>query len=514
MKKNTHKYVCGLLTLFMTTACQPDADFLDKINPNQVTTETFFQTSNDAISAVNAVYTPLQSGYLYHNSYFNMQDVGIEMSPNSNMPASWHISTYSFDATHETVRNVWRGFYQIIGRANYAIENVSRMQNLTAALKDRLLGEAHFLRGYAFFELAFHYGRVPLRLSVPSDSRAASVPRANTEMEVYQQAIDDLLVAIEKLPVVHTAPADLGRATKGAAVGMLGKLYLYLASPGVNLMGSGYAEAARLFSRLVNSGEFSYALVNNYMDNFTWFNENNQESLFEVQYTNLGGNTGAWNDHDFASVAEGTNRARTFGYLNWFNAYMNPAFVSRFPDTDPRLRFTAYGPPTPAHPEPMTIFGGIAYNRNDWCSRKYHRYDYIRASQEDGDSPINFRVLRYADVLLMYAEVLNELGRTPEAIALVNRVRTRPSVNMPAIPTALSQTEARQAIRNERLWELGLEQTRRKDVLRWGAEAAEAEFDLSGIEAFEYNIHRYLPIPQEEIDFNQALTEADQNPGY
>jgi tetratricopeptide (TPR) repeat protein len=512
--KNIPYYLLVFSFFTGLSACQSEEDFLDKVNPNEVTTETFFETAGDAITAINGAYSPLQSGNLYHNSYFNMLDVGIEMLPNSNMPGSWHISTYSFDATHETPGNVWRGLYQIIGRANFAIQNIQEMENLEGALKNRLLGEAHFLRGWAYFELAFFWGRVPIFLQLPTNSEETNQPRAESELAVYQQAISDFEFAADNLPVVYEDPADVGRATKGAAVGYLGKVHLYLASPGVDLMSDGYQKAEQYFSQLVNSGEYDYALMDDYVDNFTWFAENNQESLFEIQFTDVGGNPFGWSDHDFASVAEGTNRARTFGYLTWFNAYMNPSFVERFSDEDPRLRLTAYGPPTPAHPEPMTVFDGLAYDREDWVSRKYGRYDYIPASQENGDSPINFRVMRYADVLLMYAEALNEQGKTAEAIQYLNQVRQRPSTDLPSLSTSLSQSEAREAIRSERLWELGLEQSRMKDALRWGAAFAEQEYDIAGIETFDYGVHRYMPIPQQEIDRNQALTNADQNPGY
>ncbi len=499
--------------MLFSFGCQLESDFLSLDNPNEVTNANFFKTREDAIGAVNAVYTPLQSGRMYHNSYFNMMDVGIEMSPNSNMPASWHISTYSFDSDHETVRNVWIALYQIIGRANFAIEGISKMENLDPSLKNRLLGEAHFLRGWAYFELVFNYGRVPIILTLPQSAGETNTPRSQTELEVYQQAISDFQIAEANLPVTHSAP-DRGRATKGAAVGYLGKIHLYMASPGVNLDPQGYQKAETYFARLVNGGEFNYRLVPNYIDNHTWFNENNSESLFEVQYNNIGGNSGAWDDHDFATVAEGTNRGRTFAYLVWFNAVMNPSYIARFKDEDPRLRFTAYGPPTPAHPEPMRVFNNVAYNRNDWTARKYGRLDYIPANQENGDSPINFRVLRFADILLMYAEALNEQNKTAQAIPFINQVRQRPSVNMPPLALNLSQAQTRQAIMDERLWEFGLEQIRKKDVLRWGQAVAEAEFRIAGISAFRYNTHRYLPIPLAEIDVNSAIDPEDQNPGY
>jgi hypothetical protein len=441
-------------------------------------------------------------------------DVGIELAPTSNIPSAWHTSTFSYTSTQETIREVWIGLYQIIGRANFAIEGIEKMEagKIDTALKNRLLAEARFLRGWAYFDLAFNWGRVPLTLSVPTTAATSNKPRSQTEKEIYEQAISDFEFAEANLPVSYPS-SDLGRITKGAAVGYLGKIYLYMASPGVNLDPNGYSKAEGYFKRLVEGGEFSYNLVPEYIDNFTWFNENNQESLFEVQYATYGGNSFGFNSHDSRDVAEGTNRSRSWGYLTWFNAMMRPSFVSRFPDTDPRLRYTAYGPPTPAHPEPMKIFGGVAYDKDFWAVRKYERYDYIPASQEVGDSPINFRVLRFADVLLMYAEALNEQGKTPLAIPHINRVRARASVNLPPI-SATDQAGVRQAIRDERLWELGLEQIRKKDVLRWGADVAENEFDISGIEAFDYAIHRYLPIPQSEVDANLSIENTDQNPGY
>lgn len=502
-----------LLALLFSLGCENESDFLSLDNPNEVTNANFFKTSQDAIAAVNATYSVLQGGRMYHNSYFNMNDVGLEMVANSNMPGSWHISTFSFDATHQTITDVWIALYQIIGRANFAIEGISAMNDLNPVLKNRLLGEAHFLRGWAYFELVFNFGRVPVLLSVPKTAAETNNPRSESELEVYQLAIDDFLFAEQNLPVSHTGP-DKGRVTKGAAVGYLGKIHLYMASPGVNLDPQGYQKAETYFTRLVSGGEFSYRLMDDYMENHTWFNENNAESLFEVQYANIGGNTTNWGDHDSANTAEGTNRARTFGYLSWFNALMNPAFIARFSDEDPRLRYTAYGPPTPNHPEPMRIFNNVAYDRADWVSRKYGRYDFIPANQEDGDSPINFRVLRFADVLLMHAEALNEQGKTSSAITFINQVRQRPSVNQPSLPTNLSQSETRQAIMDERLWELGLEQIRRKDVLRWGQAVAEAEFRQAGIPAFTYTIHRYFPIPSAELDVNSAISESDQNPGY
>jgi len=116
--------------------------------------------------------------------------------------------------------------------------------------------------------------------------------------------------------------------------------------------------------------------------------------------------------------------------------------------------------------------------------------------------------------LLMYAEALIEQNKVAQAIPYINRVRQRTSVNMPALSLTLSQEEARTALRNERMYELALEQCRMKDAIRWGAQFAENEFDLSGIEAFEFSKHRYLPIPQSEIDYNLAIDNTDQNPGY
>jgi hypothetical protein len=106
------------LCLIGLSACEKESEFLDKVNPNEVTVATFFKNSTDAMAAVNGVYGPLQSGHLYHNSYYNLFDVGIELAPTSNIPSAWHTSTFSYTSTQETIREVWIGLYQMIGRAN------------------------------------------------------------------------------------------------------------------------------------------------------------------------------------------------------------------------------------------------------------------------------------------------------------------------------------------------------------------------------------------------------------
>jgi hypothetical protein len=258
-------------------ACEKESEFLNKVNPNEVTVTTFFKNSTDAVAAVNGVYGPLQSGHLYHNSYYNLFDVGIELSPTSNIPSAWHTSTYSYTSTQETIREVWIGLYQIIGRANFAIVGIEKMEagKIDETLRNRLMAEARFLRGWAYFELGFNWGRVPLTLSVPTTAATSNQPRSQTEKEIYDQAIRDFEFAAANLPVSYPA-SDVGRITRGAAVGYLGKIYLYMASPGVNLAPDGYSKAEEYFKRLIEGSEFSYNLVPEYMDNFTWFKENNE----------------------------------------------------------------------------------------------------------------------------------------------------------------------------------------------------------------------------------------------
>jgi hypothetical protein len=316
---------------------------------------------------------------------------------------------------------------------------------------------------------------------------------------------------------------DLGRVTQGTAKGFLGKFYLYKKR---------YAEAAAIFKEIIDSGE--YDLVANYRDNGTDKNENNVESLFEVQMqTGIFGG-GNWGNESAGSPnGEGSFRTIEYGLTGFNNVKVTQQFADLM-GTDPRSKDTFYqfGTTYKAARKNGTVVdsayqdfkrdsqgnlildaNGNKQAINGYATRKYNMLD-VRHSEFDnsGDSGINFRVMRFADILLMYAEAVNELnGPTAEVYAAVNRVRNRPSVMAGDLPMGLDKTAMFNAIVKERALEFPLEQIRAKDLRRW--KIAGPILRAQG-KQYRDGVHELLPIPQKEIDANAAIDAGGQNLGY
>src|SRR5690606_14083107 len=339
------------------------------------------------------------------------------------------------------------------------------------------------------------------------------LPELNTLEEVWAQVEIDLTEASQVLPV-QWDDANVGRPTKGAAMAMLGKLYMQKRE---------WQKAKDAFDFLVvGEGSSQYGLVPNYEDNFTHLNENNIESVFEVQFSDV--NKGGEGDDPNANM--GTNRTQFFAprEIGWSDGQARFWIVGEFKkektvdgQIDSRLRHTLF------YPELEEDFGITVYGRawqwgedEAWFS-KYAR-DYMR-NNEDYFSQVNFRMIRYADVLLMYAEALNELGQTTSAVPFVNLVRARSNmaplgVAYPAI--ANNQELFRERLKIERVLELCGESVRWSDLKRWGDldseekinELASRDPDFNN---FEVDKHIRLPLPQIEVENNINLT---QNPNY
>jgi tetratricopeptide (TPR) repeat protein len=327
-------------------------------------------------------------------------------------------------------------------------------------LKARLLAETKFLRALYYWNLVNLWGNVPLQLT-PSNPNV--LPEHAAEAEVWAQIIQDLIEAQPLLPDSYPE-SELGRATSGAAAALLGKCYMQLHR---------WAEAEAEFAKIIASGK--YDLVQNYGDNFKHTTENNIESLFEIQFSDEF--SGPFWDKDLPNTSEGYRRATYFAprfASGNADAHATPWYLEQFflektvdGEYDPRMDVsflwndTTNGQTDP-HYYGKSFRDEMTVNVNDIFSRKYLT-DYYR-EVEDEHSPINFRVIRFADVLLMHAEALNELNRTGEAYPFINRVRQRS--NLAALETVkpnMSQDEMREQIKHERVLELGGEQVRWTD---------------------------------------------------
>jgi hypothetical protein len=498
------------LVLVFGAIASCDEEKLSPVNPNQLSTETFYRTGAQAQAAVNAAYAALQANNLYNREYFFLHDLlsdDVESGGAQLEGPRAQVLNYVFDASNPVVESVWRGWYRVIHFSNLVLENVPNAdQEITEELKSRILGEAYFLRALANFELVSLWGGIPLMTA--SATSPESLPRSS-EDQVYQQIFSDLAEAENRLPLKSTySGADVGRASKGAAQALAAKVHLFRGN---------HAEAKTFLEKVISSNQ--YRLVNRYLDNFEEENENNEESIWEIQMSEAFGGAGGWNA-DGSDIAEVTFRGQEYGPNAWRNLIPNRTLVAEYETVangaaknDPRNSYNFYrvGDTYNSGQSVLTakdVQGDI--NVPSW--RKYQMI-YKRA-QEETQSGINFRVIRYADVLLMMAEVENELSGPAAALPYINQVRTRADVAMPPYPTAQypvsTQQQMLQAIMHERRVELAGEQVRNRDIRRWRRAGKLADEPIPGY-ADRYDL---LPIPQQEIDNNGALTTADQNPGY
>lgn len=471
-------------------------------NPNDLSAETYFKTEAQLTSAVNAIYANLQTRGYYARRYFFMNDLMSQEcfglgSLESTLRA---YIDHSFDPANPGFQFFWESSYQGIAKANFVISNEENFENISDELKKKRLGEAHYLRAHYYFELVSRFGDVPM-ITEPATA-PIGLPRVPKEV-VYQLILSDLTQAINMLPEKDISnAASLGRATKGAAHALKGMVHLFRKE---------YNEAKTDFQAVIDG---PYALVDNYFDNFMEETEHNTESIFEIQFNNAWGGAGSWGTAG-TGVAEVTFRGMEYGFSAWRNVIPSQVLLDEFEDDDPRYGFTFYAPgDTYGANNEFTLeaFVTIPDDLPSW--KKYQRY--YKQEKEDMQSGINFRFMRLANVLLMQAEVLANLDDLSGAIALMNQVRARPSVNLPLYGT--SEMDSRgypvdtkenviKAMQHEKMVELAGEQIRYRDIIRWGLGPVV-------IPNFTAGKNELWPIPQSEIDANSEMTNNDQNPGY
>jgi len=490
--------------LFALTSCE--RNFLSVTDPNRVTTALFWKTEADAKAAILTAYSKLQTFQADWDEWGPNEL--LLATPNlrgdeTKLMVSWGYYTreYTFRprSTDYQTYGIWGDYYSVIDRANLVLENVPGM-SIDATVKNQVLGEAEFLRALSNFFLVNYYGNIVLRTSVPKnpeDYYKAQSPKA----DVYAQIEADLNDAITNLP--QSWPADdAGRATKGAATGLLGKVYLYEKK---------WSQAETEFKKVTMMG---YSLVSNYASLFDGTNENSSESLFEIQFSadKSGGRIEYWGvpdvvrpDQDFFlrpsdwlhslymsdTTATGQKSSRVYGSIV-------------FNDTNS----TIYYFNGKSYAQFMTDLGMTSL-LNKSVFRKYATWDPSWGVDAYFNG-VNYPVLRYADVLLMLAEALNEQGKTAEAIPYVNEVRNRAG----SVPTgAMTQAQLRDHLQNvERPLELGLEGNRFFDLVRWGiVQSAFQAHNRDYATNFRPGIDEIWPIPSTEFDVNPKIV---QNPGY
>jgi starch-binding outer membrane protein, SusD/RagB family len=508
------KIISLLFTLlFVSTACD---DNLDIVNPNQPTVEIYWQTADHAVKGVNAVYSTLHRGGISRWMpfyYIVRSDEGKSTSPATEIVNNMDIfliTDYNFWGAND----IWRDNYVGIFRANQVITFVPEIQ-MEEDLKSRVVGEAKFLRGMFYYHLVTLWGNVPLMLtpSTPSDK-----PVSATIPEVWAQIEADLTDAVNSLPVSYANPDDLGRATKGAAQALLAKALMQQQK---------YDQALVPLEWLVEGeGSTVYDLMPNYRDNFLVNTENNQESVFEWQFQlNPGENHDDDTDSRQDALNYGTSIAQFFGPsgIGWSDGEANRWMIDEFleettvgGERDPRLEASFLFDFTDEDGPVETMIYGQTFeqrygagNQRVWF-RKFqndHWKDF-----EGYNSPNNWRYIRYADVLLMYAEALNATGNTADAYQYVDRVRERAGLApLSDVMPGLDEAAFLEQLKHERLVELSGEGQRWNDLARWGDLGPELADRDPGFNNFVVGKHELIPIPQLDIDFNPSLS---QNPNW
>jgi len=389
------------------------------------------------------------------------------------------------------VLDLWRGPAPGILRCNIVIQKVPAM-NIDESLKNRIVGEAKFLRGLYNFILVQMFGDVPL-ITVPQLPGDDLRPFRTDKALVYDQIIADLTEAIQLLPAREEySSSDLGRASKGSATGLLAKVYL---------VRKNYEKVVELSNSVA---ELGYKLNEKYGSNFDVTNKNSVESLFEVQYTsNAGGKY--WDNENQSNMVSAFCGPRNADLVAGGSGWNQPTqeFVDAYEPGDLRKDETVLYKGCPP-------FGGKEYD-NSYSTTGYNLRKFLvtkEVSKTYDNSPMNFPVLRYADVLLMKAEALNELGRTSEAEAPLNLVRKR--AGLPDI-TGLGKADFKAKVLHERRMELAFEGQRWFDMIRVDDGQYALDFLHSIGKTNATTKHLLWPIPQKERDSNPNLT---QNPGY
>jgi tetratricopeptide (TPR) repeat protein len=496
------------------TGCKKSLDIQD---PNAPTTTVFWKTADDATKSVNAIYSTIHRPGLCRWYFFATMiraDEGWSTSPDNNIQNNFD-RFINNDYNYGNYTVIFQDLYVGISRANQVLDNVPNI-DMDASLKARYLAEAKFWRGLFYYHLASLWGNVAVPLTTQTTtSQPPTLPRD----QVWAQAEKDLTEAAAVLPLKYSGDADLGRATQGAANALLGMCYMQQRN---------FQAALKPLQAVIQSG--TYSLTTNYQDNFLSTTENNAESVFEYQNA-LNPNDNHDDDASLTTSPDNLNYGSSIppffapkpvGFTDGqARRWMLAEFEKEKTATggrDPRLAASLLFDSTDVKgPNFTMIYGQTFASRygttlSDVWFRKLLNDDNGNATGDSFHSPNNYRFIRYADVLLMYAECLNETNATQQAYQYVDMVRQRAglaplSTTMPG----LGHDQFLVQLKHERITELTGEGHRWNDLARWGDLSSALATRDAGFSNFVKNKHELLPIPQYDLDTDHNLK---QNPGY
>lgn len=478
------------ISLIFLISCEDE--YLNLSPVSELNTENFFVSAGDFNNALIAAYDVLQEK---NKIDWIMNEIRSDNGTEAKDQDERDLDNFSVSTTNVVISNFWKICYKGIFRSNIVLEKIENADILSAD-KNVIIGQTKFIRAYFYFDLVRYFGEVPLVSKVIKLSESYATNR-NAVDDVYKLIESDLKDAAMVLPSLYTG-TDIGKVTKGAANAMLAKVYLTQKK---------YAEAKAVLESVTGDTQAGYKLLPSFSDVFSVSNQNNKEIIFAIQYSNgTGDGNGFMNEFGpgtiGSDVSPGVGSEHNFPTADMIKAF-EPG------DTRKAVTLREYI---------------VSPNKKDTVNNPYNRK--FLADQVMNDSGLDWPVLRYSDVILMYAEVLNELNDLSGAITQINKIRERAfgnTLNNYTVTSIPNQEAFRIKVLNERRVELAFENHRWFDLLRTGkaVEFLQVENRLADWKTRKMLITLDLkmqpfeslyPIPQDEIELSNG--NLTQNTGY
>lgn len=505
------KLILPLLAVFVLS-CD---DEIPVENTIQLNGEIFtFESLAQLEGAVNGAYNQLQ--ILYQRNGYIFPDAFSDEMISGGDPNFAPFFNFELNPSLAGIAQYWTASYNGIGACNFVIGNEELLLsngndpaiNYTVADANDAIGQALFLRSLYYYLLVKRFGGVPIKENLAD--ALLDAPRA-TEDEIYDLIIRDLTRASEI--TFNKGATETGRATRGAAFSLLGKVLLHRER---------YIESQEALNNVV---DYSLLPLESYADNFSEGGEYNDESIFEIGYNgDVGTEAERWGQTGIG-LSELTFHAQE--YTGWGNLRPSPKLEAEFEEDDPRKEIALVDVDQPYGPDGIFTFPGPGLIGTLSWQKFSQLYEAETVVENSG---INARVLRFADVVLMKAEVELNLGNNDAAIGFLNEIRERlelplygtEEMDERGFPVGTSN-QIFNAIVHERFVELCGEQVRFDDLVRWDLDNIELQvlpdenFDNPAgaiPRGFDPSVHRVMPIPQNEIDANTQISNSDQNNGY
>lgn len=522
MKKYKFLLWIPAILLMFSPACSDE--FLEVDPAGRLSSDVYPSSDDEVFSTIIGAYALMQWNYgrdwqsAFVAKNLPADDCNAAGGGSGDQPPYQNLDDFVNEADNPVTTAVWEGFYNTINLCNTIIERIEPTNDFRA----RVVAEAKAMRAWNYFELVTLFGDVPFYTVNPTSVEDYHKPRT-PKSEIYEQIETDLTEAVSDLPLKSELQDNQKfRISKGAAQAMLGKVYLYQEK---------WGDSHSAFNNLIISPD--YDLEENFGDVWKREAELGDESVFEVLYTSHEGYD--WGNFGWGGAAEANIHVQLMGprapfFTNLDVIDIIPGWGFNLPTQIIGDAFDEMGDNGPRYQnslmseeEFIAAGGSIVADTNEegdqipaWDYEGYLRLKYATYADQTNTSEgvvpelnytTNWRLIRYADVLLMAAEAYNEDGDPGRAVIELNKVRNRSELddyNGPA-----TQDAVREAIKAERQLELAFEACRYWDLIRWGDAAA-----ALGSLGFETGKHEFFPIPQTEISANNEISQEDQNPGF